>query len=1299
MTLKPNNAATYGVTRNAFTLVELMIVVVIIGIIAGTVVWKATRSTENMQNLAAVAKARALDQAKLDYLQTSGTTAQTNWTAAADDAARYVLVRTFLHDPTAESTLSAFAPSGYSYVFDASSLILPTKTMHGSTVVDSSVTGKVSLTLSTNNVAAGQVMGAGTYDAGTTVTITASPYSGYIFTNWTINGVILSTSSSVDVVVNSSQTIVANFSVAAASTRVLTVNRNITSAGTVTPSGGSYASGASVTATANPNAGFQFDSWSGDIGTANPASASITLTMSQDRVIQANFLRPRVVVSLQPNNSLWGSVSGGGSVPVGTNIVITATPTVGWQFDHWADGATTISTSASYTYTVTGAKTLTAYFTAAVVTGVTAGTYGDGSNIPQFTVDAQGRVTSATNIPLSSALPDSGVTAGSYGSATSIPTFTVNVKGIMTAAGNVPIQIPESQVSGLLGKYVPLSGGRMTGGLSNTAVEMIRGVNNSSFISFYNTAENLRTGYLQGNTGSSMTLAAENGANLLFNVGGSTIGTVSSTGLALTGGASLTGNLVVSSGNATGGGIILADDGDIVDLNDGYASMRFSAGVRIYSGNRSGSPAITLGSNGAITATGDINGYGNVVAQTGSRAFVANYQTNSNSYRGNFQWDHIQFGNNSWNDLVAGNTGTGGCFAFVVNNTNDLTNQYSPSTANGTVIATMNSSGVAIGKGRNAPSYPLDVTGTFGLTGKMYAFGGGATGNSSIANSAGSLGSAEFQSNGPGAAMLTFHRPGYYAAYFGLDTDNQFKVGGWSMGAAAYTLLHSGNYTSYSPGLTGSGASGTWGINISGNAATATRAYGASGNFYIDQNYGYGVVGVYSSTRYQGVFAMGDAYKLPADGSTSGNLYGLAWTHSNVGGQSIAGLSHQLLVMNNGSTQTALGTGVWTRGAYTGVVQRGSYGSVTVGGSSNGYAGIDFSAQALTLMVHPTYQGMFEESSRGWLWRFDNGSLAVGTVPWTSISGRPGISGTWNWSGQGGQPTWLWGSNDGVNMYVWNPSNFSVNYANSSNYANSAGSANSANYANSSGTVNSITSGQVTGALGYTPLKNTTDTLYGYMRIQSANPYLWLSNTQTGANWQLYTDGGSDSIFLMKDYVARMSLESNGHVHFTGACDAYGFTNLSARRFKENIQALDPEVMLDAALRLRPVEYDWKKEHNEGKHDLGFIAEEVMDVIPGVVAHDKDGQVVGLDYGHLAVVSIGAVKALKTKNAALEAEVNSLAAKTRDLSARLSRLEGTSRGPDYPFWLILVSCGVPCLIVGAVIVIAVRSSDRKKRSN
>lgn len=45
---------------------------------------------------------------------------------------------------------------------------------------------------------------------------------------------------------------------------------------------------------------------------------------------------------------------------------------------------------------------------------------------------------------------------------------------------------------------------------------------------------------------------------------------------------------------------------------------------------------------------------------------------------------------------------------------------------------------------------------------------------------------------GAGAAILSFHRPGNYACYLGLDTDNQIKVGGWSMGAVAYRIAHEG---------------------------------------------------------------------------------------------------------------------------------------------------------------------------------------------------------------------------------------------------------------------------------------------------------------------------------------------------------------------------------------------------------------------------------------------------------------------------------------------------------------------------
>ncbi|MBP7875840.1 hypothetical protein KA012_02495 [Candidatus Woesebacteria bacterium] len=92
-----------------------------------------------------------------------------------------------------------------------------------------------------------------------------------------------------------------------------------------------------------------------------------------------------------------------------------------------------------------------------------------------------------------------------------------------------------------------------------------------------------------------------------------------------------------------------------------------------------------------------------------------------------------------------------------------------------------------------------------------------------------------------------------------------------------------------------------------------------SGNLTFD-NYGIGVVGTYSDVRYQNIFSMGPTYRMMADGTalTGGpggaNFYGVAYTHSNMGGQSKAGLGHQALFVTNGSTQTAIGTGIWTSG-------------------------------------------------------------------------------------------------------------------------------------------------------------------------------------------------------------------------------------------------------------------------------------------------------------------------------------------------------------------------------------------------
>lgn len=63
-----------------------------------------------------------------------------------------------------------------------------------------------------------------------------------------------------------------------------------------------------------------------------------------------------------------------------------------------------------------------------------------------------------------------------------------------------------------------------------------------------------------------------------------------------------------------------------------------------------------------------------------------------------------------------------------------------------------------------------------------------------IADSTGGLGSIEVAGDAQKAAMITLHRHGAYAVYFGLDTDNKLKVGGWSMGATAHEIHHTGNW-------------------------------------------------------------------------------------------------------------------------------------------------------------------------------------------------------------------------------------------------------------------------------------------------------------------------------------------------------------------------------------------------------------------------------------------------------------------------------------------------------------------------
>ncbi|MCS3512519.1 hypothetical protein [Pseudomonas grimontii] len=69
-----------------------------------------------------------------------------------------------------------------------------------------------------------------------------------------------------------------------------------------------------------------------------------------------------------------------------------------------------------------------------------------------------------------------------------------------------------------------------------------------------------------------------------------------------------------------------------------------------------------------------------------------------------------------------------------------------------------------------------------------------STGFGAIAAIPGGAGALQVSGgDAPSSAVICFHRPGSYGVMFGLDTDNQLKLGGWSAGTVAHTIWHSGN--------------------------------------------------------------------------------------------------------------------------------------------------------------------------------------------------------------------------------------------------------------------------------------------------------------------------------------------------------------------------------------------------------------------------------------------------------------------------------------------------------------------------
>jgi len=209
-------------------------------------------------------------------------------------------------------------------------------------------------------VVGGTTAGDGSYAPGSNVTVIATAEPGYHFVNWTEAGQVVSNTASHTFAIDVNHSLVANFAPDTVQRTIATSAAPV--AGGTTSGGGVVDDGSSVTVVATPNAGYTFTNWT-EGGVPVSAAASYTFNATADRVLVADFaLAPNYTISTSATPSAGGSTSGSGSFPGGGNRTVVSTPNAGYEFVNWTESGTHVSALASYTFTLTGNRTLVAHF-------------------------------------------------------------------------------------------------------------------------------------------------------------------------------------------------------------------------------------------------------------------------------------------------------------------------------------------------------------------------------------------------------------------------------------------------------------------------------------------------------------------------------------------------------------------------------------------------------------------------------------------------------------------------------------------------------------------------------------------------------------------------------------------------------------------------------------------------------------------------------------------------------------------------------------------------------------------------
>jgi len=214
--------------------------------------------------------------------------------------------------------------------------------------------GWCSLTISSTEGGLVTEPGEGTsiHAAGTVVDLVAQPSEHYRFVEWTgdIGTIANVNAAATNITLNDSYSIIANFELEPG---LYSLAISSTEGGLVTEPGEGtsiHAASTVVDLVAQPDEGYQFMKWTGDVGTiADVNAAATTITMNGSYSITANFetwhLEP--VALLRVSSTEGGSVTTPGEgiflYPLGTEVSLVAAAGSGYQFAHWSGHVSAIA--------------------------------------------------------------------------------------------------------------------------------------------------------------------------------------------------------------------------------------------------------------------------------------------------------------------------------------------------------------------------------------------------------------------------------------------------------------------------------------------------------------------------------------------------------------------------------------------------------------------------------------------------------------------------------------------------------------------------------------------------------------------------------------------------------------------------------------------------------------------------------------------------------------------------------------------------------------------------------------------